>query len=66
MRLVVNGTEEELDSTVTVREFLVHRGHDPRGVAVAINEEFLPRNLFQQTCLQDGDRLEVVAPMQGG
>lgn len=66
MKLFVNGKEDVVDVAVTVQEYLLHHGHDPNGVAVAINEEFLPRTLFDQTHLQDGDSVEVVAPMQGG
>ena len=66
MDLLVNGEEEQLASNLTIQAFLVGRGQDPQAVAIAVNEEFVPRAQFDQTYLQDGDRLEVVAPMQGG
>lgn len=66
MNLLVNGEEEQVESSVTVHAFLVGRGQNPKAVAIAINEEFVPRAKFDHTYLQDGDSLEVVAPMQGG
>ena len=35
-------------------------------IAVAHNEEFVPRSRYASLQLQEGDRLEIVAPMQGG
>ena len=35
-------------------------------VATALNGDFVPVTLREQTVLQAGDQLEVVAPMQGG
>ncbi len=35
-------------------------------VATALNGAFVPKAARAQTVLQDGDRLEVLAPMQGG
>ena len=66
MKLLVNGQEESVESSMTVQAFLVNRGQDPKAVAVAVNEEFIPRTRFDKTLLQHGDSLEVVAPMQGG
>lgn len=35
-------------------------------VAVAVNEEFVPRGNRKTFLLKDGDRIEVLAPMAGG
>ena len=35
-------------------------------VATALNEDFVPRDKRPETTIHDGDRLEVVAPLQGG
>ncbi len=34
--------------------------------AIALNEEFIPKSSYSTTSLQDGDRIEVLIPMQGG
>ena len=35
-------------------------------VAVAVNESFVPRSRYASYTLQGGDRVDVVAPVQGG
>lgn len=35
-------------------------------VAIAVNEAFVPKSLYTETELNDGDRIEILAPMQGG
>lgn len=34
--------------------------------AVAINKEFVPRSVYAETILSEGDDVELVIPMQGG
>ncbi|GIR53699.1 MAG: hypothetical protein CM15mP62_11700 [Rhodospirillaceae bacterium] len=35
-------------------------------LATALNENFIPLNERKKTILKDGDRVEIVAPMEGG
>ncbi|HEV2310652.1 MAG TPA: sulfur carrier protein ThiS [Acidimicrobiia bacterium] len=41
-------------------------GRDPRGVAVALNEDVVPRGDWPRTRLRAGDRVEVLRAAQGG
>jgi len=41
-------------------------GYEGARIAVARNDEFVPRGDYATRQLQDGDRLEIVSPMQGG
>jgi sulfur carrier protein len=34
--------------------------------AVAINEIFIPKSCYGETILQEGDRIELLTPAQGG
>ena len=34
--------------------------------AIAVNENFVPQSLYVNTLLQEGDRVELLVPMQGG
>ncbi len=34
--------------------------------AIAINDCFVPKTKYAETQLQEGDRIELVTPMQGG
>ncbi|EEE37478.1 thiamine biosynthesis protein ThiS [Rhodobacteraceae bacterium KLH11] len=64
MKIVLNG--EALDVRAeTLSELLAEREFSGR-VATAVNEEFVPSSLRIAHRLSDGDRVEVVAPMQGG
>ena len=65
MKLLVNGQLHEVTSfdVATVLEEL-HYGDSV--VATAVNGVFIPAELRSTARISDGDRLEVVAPMQGG
>ena len=64
MRLAINGEARDI-AAATVAAALEEAGYGPR-VATALNGDFLPAAARAATPLRDGDRLEVVAPMQGG
>lgn len=65
MRIEVNGEMQEVTGA-TVAEALTQLGWGEAKVATALNGEFLPAAARAGQALQDGDRLEVLAPMQGG
>ncbi|WP_425043336.1 sulfur carrier protein ThiS [Primorskyibacter sp. S87] len=64
MKIVLNGEPREVASE-TLSGLLEECGFSGR-VATAVNEEFVPSSLRIAHRLQDGDRVEVLAPMQGG
>lgn len=67
MKLTVNGEGCEIDSnSLSVSQLLESRGHNAAEVAVAVNQEFVPRSTFDEHKLSEGDDIEIVAPMQGG
>lgn len=65
MRIEVNGEMRQV-TAATVAEALTQLGWGEAKVATALNGEFLPAAARAGQALQDGDRLEVLAPMQGG
>lgn len=65
MKLEVNGEAVEVTAT-TVAEALVELGFGVSKVATALNGQFLPAGARAGWQLCSGDRLEVLAPMQGG
>ena len=65
MRILVNGVWRETaqrELAATLEEL----GYGGRIVATALNGEFVAADARPRTALADGDRLEVLAPMQGG
>ena len=65
MKILFNGREAELESQ-NLATALTELKVDCGSVATAVNEEFVPKTHRYAFELREGDRLEVVAPMQGG
>jgi sulfur carrier protein len=65
MRIEVNGEARELAAT-TLAQALIDLGWGEAKVATALNGEFVPAAARATQTLRDGDRIEVLAPMQGG
>ena len=65
MRLVVNGEMQEVPAT-TLEEALQSLDLEEAKVATALNGEFVPARARASTPVKDGDRIEIVAPRQGG
>ncbi|MBO9446019.1 sulfur carrier protein ThiS [Ruegeria sp. R14_0] len=64
MKIVLNGESREVRAE-TLSDLLQEVGFSGR-VATAVNEDFVPSSLRMSHKIKDGDRVEVVAPMQGG
>jgi sulfur carrier protein len=65
MRLVVNGEPQEV-SAATLAEALQSLDLAEAKVATALNGEFVPARARASTLVKDGDRIEILAPRQGG
>ncbi|MAU52974.1 MAG: thiamine biosynthesis protein ThiS [Roseovarius sp.] len=65
MKITVNGTPRETGAA-TLAALLEELGHGGAKVATAVNEGFVPAAQRAATPLRDGDRVEIVAPRQGG
>lgn len=65
MRVTLNGEPAQFTEMTTVAE-LVERLGNRRGVAVAVNEEVVPRSAWTATPMREGDRVELLTPAQGG
>lgn len=65
MRLVVNGEPQEVPAA-TLADALQSLHLADAKVATALNGEFVPARARASTPVKDGDRIEIVAPRQGG
>ena len=65
MKIIVNDAEHDLDAATLAAalEVLDFRGAI---VATALNGHFVPARQREETPLNEGDRIEIVAPRQGG
>ena len=69
MKVLVNGEQRELPDAISVAELVAAEAPglaDGRGVAVAVDEQVVPRGEWAATRLADGQRVELLAAMQGG
>jgi sulfur carrier protein len=65
MKLQLNGAP--VDAQVnTLAELLIGEGFGDAKVATAVNGAFVPISLRADHDLNEGDTIEVLAPMQGG
>jgi sulfur carrier protein len=64
--LVVNGEDRTLDGSATVAALVDEIGCGTKGVAVAVNDEVVPRSTWSARALVEGDRVEVLKAAQGG
>jgi sulfur carrier protein len=65
MRILVNGVWRETVSA-ELAATLEELGYGGRLVTTAVNGEFVAADARGGTALADGDRVEVLSPMQGG
>jgi sulfur carrier protein len=65
MKIIVNGAELEL-GVATLAEALDALDYADAVVATALNGSFIPARAREATPVAEGDRIEIVAPRQGG
>lgn len=68
MRVLVNGGLREVEPATTLADLLADRPGEgaPRGIAVAVDGEVVPRAQHGDTTLHEGARVEIVTAVQGG
>ena len=63
--VTINGQSHTLPKHATVAG-LVRCYGGGRGVAVAVNETFVPRESHDDYTVKAGDQIELLSPMEGG
>jgi len=66
MNLVINGEDRNLPAADTLYALVEHLGMKSDRVAIELNRDIVPRQLWAETRLKDGDRLEIVQFVGGG
>jgi thiamine biosynthesis protein ThiS len=64
--LTVNGKERSIEEELALPNLLKILEVDERRVAVAINDEVIPKNQYKNTTVRDGDVVEIVRMVGGG
>ncbi|MGO9675073.1 MAG: sulfur carrier protein ThiS [Methylocella sp.] len=65
MRIEVNGKTREV-AAETLAALLRELEYEDRHVATALNQTFIRKGDREAAKLQEGDRIEIVSPRQGG
>lgn len=65
MRIILNGVACEVRAQ-TLDQILLEHGYDSPFIATAVNGLFVNKHKRAETELKEGDRLELVAPIEGG
>jgi thiazole synthase len=66
IHLTINGETRDLQQCLTIADLIRQLGHDPRRVAVEVNEEVVPRLRHAEQQLRSGDAVEIVTLVGGG
>jgi len=62
MQILLNGESQEIKEEITLDDLVGSYS----GIAVAINENVIPQENWGKWKIQQNDRVEVIAPFQGG
>ncbi|MFD1796537.1 sulfur carrier protein ThiS [Paracoccus aurantiacus] len=65
MKITVNAEPHDIPAA-NLCDALAQLGYSGRTVATALNGSFVSRDTRATTPIRDGDRIEVLAPRQGG
>jgi thiamine biosynthesis protein ThiS len=66
MQIVLNGETKSVEAGLSVSGLLAALELEPVKIAVERNLEIVPRSMFDEEQLQDGDRIEIVQFVGGG
>ena len=66
MNILLNGAPREEPAELTVAQLLARLEMPPRGIAVELNQQIVPKSRHAEQKLRDGDRIEIVSLVGGG
>jgi sulfur carrier protein len=64
--LQLNGETKTLTAGSSIIDAINDWHLADRSFAVAVNDEFIPKSAYADVSLIEGDRIELLIPMQGG
>jgi sulfur carrier protein len=67
MQISINSNLTEIQDSTAVSELVHHVLQlNPAGMAIAINDTIVPRHLWEETLLQESDKVLVIKACSGG
>jgi sulfur carrier protein len=65
MRVIVNGEHTEVQAS-DLAALLTEMDYEHTQLAIAVNQQVVPRARWSETALSAGDQIEIITPRQGG
>ncbi len=67
MKIILNNREEEFGrESMTINEMLILKKYSFRMRIIKVNGELIPREKYDSTIIQDGDKIQMLYLMSGG
>ena len=66
IQISLNNETQQIASNTLLSDALLHWGYTDVKIAVAINNEFVPRSTYTQRLIVSGDLIDIVKPVGGG
>ena len=66
IKVSVNGEIKKIEENLNVSELITALNYKTQGFAVAINTTFVSIKAYDKTIINDGDTIDILAPVQGG
>lgn len=66
IQVSVNGEMKVLSEGLNVSEMIEALEYKTKGFAVAVNTTFVSIQTYEKTIINDGDTIDILAPVQGG
>ena len=64
--IILNGKEIKINKQISVQQLLIKENLEKKMLAVAINGSIVERQDYEQTIIEEEDRIEIVMPVGGG
>ena len=61
----INGEEKELSSEIILEKLLEINKFDTSRIAVIVNDDIVPKDIYKEKVIKDGDSIEVVSFVGG-
>jgi len=66
IKVSVNGEIKELEEGLNISQMIEALEYKTKGFAVAVNTTFVSIKAYDETIINDGDNIDILAPVQGG
>ena len=66
IKVSINGEIKEISENLNVKELIKALNYKTKSFAVAVNTTFVAIDSYSKTIINDGDTIDILAPVQGG